>query len=167
MKPAPQHLSLLLIAGIFAVGAYSNLATAADLDATFVKKTPTIRSEIERGRDAATECTVILDLDSHDNCLDRIERSLRLKNELNDPFELGFNFRGLISFNNVYEVMAKMNKLYPRHVELAKVVQNARYRKIGQLERTLNLSDDDVCPLFFKSAEICKQMLTRWSVPVP
>lgn len=166
MRPAPQRLFSVLMAGIFAVGANSNQVTAADLDATFVKKAPTLRTEIERGKDAAMECVAVVDLDSHDTCLSRIESSLRLKNELNEPFELGFNFWGLLSFDLVYSVAADRNRLNTRHAELAKITQGSRYAKIKHLQSTLNLSDDDVCAVFFKSAERCKQLLTRWSVSV-
>ena len=166
MRPAPQRLFSVLIVGIFAVGANWNQAIAGDLDATFVKKVPTLRTEIERGKDAAMECVAVVDLESHDRCLDRIESSLRLKNELNEPFELGFNLWGLLSFNMVYEVAAERNRLNTRHVELAKVTQGSRYAKIKRLQSTLNLSEDDVCAIFFKRAEQCRQLLTRWSVSV-
>lgn len=161
-----RRLFSVLLVGILAAGTNSYLV-AADLDAPLVKKPPTLRTEIKRGKVVATECAAVLDLGSHDRCLSKIESALRLKNELNEPFELGFNLWGLLSFDLVYSVAAEMNKLASRDVDYAKVTQSARYRKIKELQRTLNLSDDDLCEALLKGApEKCRQLIARWSVPV-
>lgn len=159
-------LFLVLLVGILAAGTNSYLV-AADLDAPLVKKPPTLRTEIDRGRNLAFECAATVDLRSMDRCLTRIESSLRLRNELNEPFQLGFNLQGLFVFDVAYGVLAKMNRLQSSDVDHAKAAQYTRNFQIKELQRTLNLSDEALCEERLLGApDRCQQLIARWSVPV-
>ena len=114
---------------------------AADLNAPVVPKI-TIKSEIQRGGDAAFHCLIKTHFVWLDftNCLDEVQSAETQRNTITDPFSLGFYYRA-------YDLMGTIRKATPEVRESGLFVKREQFyfKTQGQLRKSLQLSGNDVC----------------------
>ena len=102
----------------------------------------TIKSEIQRGGDAAFHCLikthfVWLDFSS---CLDEVLSAETQRNTISDPFSLGFYYKA-------YVLMGTIGKATPEVRESGLFVKQEQFyfKTQGQLRKSLHLSENDIC----------------------
>ena len=131
-----------LLIAIFASGSVCAMSSmAADLNAPVVPKI-TIKSEIQRGGDAAFRCLIKTHTEwpAFSSCIDEALSAETQRNTITDPFRLGFYYRA-------YDFMGSIEKVRQDIRENEQFLQEQAfyYKTQGQLRKSLHLSQSDIC----------------------
>jgi hypothetical protein len=135
----------LRICLVAAIALAAGPVVAQDLDAPLNTK-PTIRTEIERGRDAASACTYGPGTDyvAYTDCIDAITTQASASGTSSDPFKLGVDSNAWEQTDIVIHLYIENNS-YPDQVADMKKFGWFYYSSTNKLEKKLGLNNKKLC----------------------
>jgi len=128
-------IAILVLAVLGGLALVSSLALSGDLDAPLKQSAPTLRSEIFRGRTAASVCP-ISNARLIDDCANRLQAKAITDRTTSDAFELGVFYTVALT--------SAMNAKVTGSPTSAEITSRILHR-VRALEVKLGLTDEQVC----------------------
>jgi hypothetical protein len=147
------------LAAIAAMWCMAAPALAADLDAP-VKKTPTNRTEIQRGKIAEFDCSAATNghWPAFPMCIARTVTDQTRKGNRTAPFDLGLYLGAYLSLDAIMHAALEV-----MHVDLRKdpdfvATKRYYYEQIQNIEKALSLTHADACKAAEYKIEACNPL---------
>lgn len=135
---------------------------AANLDAPLTQKPtiPTIRSEIDRGRDASQSCglAVVSRTKQYIACIDRVIGTAAANNSSTPPFQLGVYSQSFIDVAIAYDVLQKQQTAS----NFQQVLTKRQYLLYQRAALKIGVSTGEVCEAIKIDCSKFKEMVHFW-----
>jgi hypothetical protein len=139
----------------------SSANDTALLDAPLVPKPPTVRSELERGHEAAFTCTLKhpLEVANVSGCVDSAQEANRQKmGQGFEAFDTGCYFTAWVHFRQVLSVILGSSDTV--NLKLAQLDERLYWTRYVASRKKIGVSDSAILEALFKPTDQLKRMLS-------